>query len=55
MFEHKFIWDFETMEKSLLAAGFKSVDRCEKSKSRHEALRDMEFHEGMPGIIEAVK
>ena len=45
---HQFIYDEETLRRSLEAAGFVDVVRCALNDSRHAALRDLENEGRMP-------
>lgn len=43
-YEHRFIYDYPTLEQMLLQAGFTSCVRCNAGRSSHPALNTVETH-----------
>ena len=56
---HQFLYNWQSLETALAAAGFATVVRCERQRSAHAPLRDLERHEvypdepGMPHVLVA--
>jgi predicted SAM-dependent methyltransferase len=50
---HQFLYNFQTLKSTLLAAGFGEVKAAEYGVSEHEALRNLEHHEKYPDAPEA--
>lgn len=60
--EHKFIYDFETLTKILKECGFSRIKKCKFGESEHKELRNLEKHADVkwmktaePLILEAEK
>lgn len=43
-YEHKFIYDFESMKRILENAGFTNIKDCGMENSKHDALLNIEAH-----------
>lgn len=52
---HKWLYDWEELERRLLEAGFKKIKRCELNKSTHSVLRNLETREESTLIAEITK
>lgn len=52
---HKWLYDFEELNRRLREAGFGQVERCELRQSKHKELRNLEIRDESFLIVEVVK
>jgi predicted SAM-dependent methyltransferase len=52
---HKWLYDFEELDRRLREAGFRQVERCELRQSKHKELCNLEIRDESFLIVEVVK